>query len=904
MNSVSKYLCFSIFVFFFSVNTISQEVEEVVVTASKKAESIQDLAVSIEAFTAESIADNMIEDFSDLAEAVPGLIMDKGIGSGASYSIRGTGSYGVGAAVIGSVVTASNGHSYNTSSIADIGFFDLERVEVLKGPQGTKFGRNAVAGIINMISARPTGEFGGTYDIELGNLDTRQFNGHINIPVSDSLRARLALVVKKRGGTTHNLHTGNDFNDINARGARFSLDWDIGDATTLQFTHERFEGDDNRTNVGTVYCEPHPLYGCNPLERGQPNATPDSRGSTAALFNLLAALDFTANRNSYANTDSPKSFYEARLNRDPVHKQTAKFSTLELNHELSDSLLLNLKYSYGNRDYYHMNDNDYSVASEPFVGLVPTLGLGPISWEGCFGGFGRGFCETIDSDRTYEFSIVDTNSRQFEVSLISDFDGPFNYTVGAYTFDAKNHNRYLIQTAAWNMMSKAAQHPYNVPVFGGALTGYGSTDFFIPFVLGAPGTLSAAGLGALMSAVPKYEVPVEMQGYMNDDHVHSESFAVYGEMYYDISDVTKLTLGYRYNDDTVTDNIMSCITFFSCDYDRYPLSQRLTGEYGFFPTTVVESDDASAYKLALQHDLSDDVMVYGSYTTAVKAGGNNPNETGTPDPYDPEETAVLEFGIKSILMDGALLFNASYFKNTTDGMLISSIVNAGSVNNNVDAEIQGFEGNLLMFFNETTSIDASWLFVNTEIQEFSLISPVNINNATSILTDPVLVDPQGILRYVMTDKGLLFKSAGYVCTQAFNPAGGVFCPASGLGTAVDVSGNKLPQSPEESYSISLNKDFNSSKGKTTARLTYRYQSEREGNVFNSDRSRMPEHEYVDLKITYKPNDDDWYVSLYGKNLNDDTFIGTWAAASALQGGAQFATYTDPLTWGVMFGTKF
>ena len=120
------------------------------------------------------------------------------------------------------------------------------------------------------------------YDIEFGNLDTRQFNSHINIPVSDSLRTRIALVVKKRGGTTHNLHTGNDFNDINARGARFSLDWDIADNTTLKLTHERFEGDDNRTNIGTVYCDPHPLYGCNPLERGQPNATPDSRGSTEA----------------------------------------------------------------------------------------------------------------------------------------------------------------------------------------------------------------------------------------------------------------------------------------------------------------------------------------------------------------------------------------------------------------------------------------------------------------------------------------------------------------------------------------------------------------------------------------------------------------------------------------------
>ena len=118
--------------------------------------------------------------------------------------------------------------------------------------------------------------------------------------------------------------------------------------------------------------------------------------------------------------------------------------------------------------------------------------------------------------------------------------------------------------------------------------------------------------------------------------------------------------------------------------------------------TVVESDDALAYKLALQHDLSDDVMVYGSYTTAVKAGGNNPNETGTPDPYDQEETGVLELGIKEYFNGWCLLLNATYFDNTTDGMLISSIVNAGSKNNNVDAEIQGFEGNMVFFLNEST----------------------------------------------------------------------------------------------------------------------------------------------------------------------------------------------------------
>ena len=526
-----------------------------------------------------------------------------------------------------------------------------------------------------------------------------------------------------------------------------------------------------------------------------------------------------------------------------------------------------------------------------------------MTWNGCFGGYrGTGFCENIDSDRTYEFSVVKTYGNQFEVSLISDFDGPFNYTIGAYSLDSKNHNVYQVQTASWNMISRAVQHPYNEALFGGALTGYGGTDFFTALVLGAPATLAPAGLMALLMSQPKYEVPAEIQGFINDDHVHTESFAVFGEMYYDLSDVTKLTLGLRYNDDTVTDNIMSCLTFFNCS--QYPLEQRLTGEYGFFPTEVVESDDALAYKLALQHDLSDDVMVYGSYTTAVKAGGNNPNETGTPDPYDPEETGVLEFGIKSILMDGALLLNATYFDNTTDGMLISSIVNAGSKNNNVDAEIQGFEGNMVFFLSESTRIDATWLFVDTEIKDFSLISPVNINQATAILSDPISIDSQGALRYVVTDKGPLFKSAGYVCTVAFNPLGGVLCPAEGQGTPVDVSGNELPQSPKKSYSVAINHNINMDKGVTTARLTYRYQGEREGNVFNTDRSRMPAHDFLDFKLTYQPNDKDWYASVYVKNAGDNVFIGTWAASSALQGGAQFATYTDPRTYGIMFGTSF
>lgn len=139
MSNFNKYFYGIFAASFLAVSAIAQEVEEVVVTATKKSESIQDLALSIEAFTGDQVDENMIADMDDLAEVVPGLITAKGIGSGVSYAIRGTGSYGVGAAVVGAVVTAYNGHAVGASSLADVGLYDVERVEVLKGPQGTLF---------------------------------------------------------------------------------------------------------------------------------------------------------------------------------------------------------------------------------------------------------------------------------------------------------------------------------------------------------------------------------------------------------------------------------------------------------------------------------------------------------------------------------------------------------------------------------------------------------------------------------------------------------------------------------------------------------------------------------------------------------------------------------------------
>ena len=901
-------LCFSLI---FTAFTTAQEIEEVVVTATKQEKSVQDIPVSIEAFTSSDIDKNMIDDFSDLAEVVPGLIIDKAIGSGASYSMRGVGSYGVGAAVVGSLVVSMNGHEFGSSALADTGFHDLERIEVLKGPQGTLSGRNAVQGLVNIVTARPTSELEGSFEVSMGNLNSTRTNMVLNVPISDRVGMRLAATTFERDGVVKNLHTGNDIDGRDALGARLSIDFDISDSTSMELTYDYQKADDDRQNIGHNVCQQDPLFGCSPFDRGVFGQPAHVNGSTAGFFNFAAALTPNPTYNSYAGVVPTNDIEVVNLNRDPVLKQTYQFAQLKLDHELNEDLRLEVKSTYSVRDYEHVGDNDYAVAPQPFPGLFPAghpASLIPMQWEGCYGGFHNTFCETNTTDRTYEFAFTETETWQGEVTLISDFDGPLNYQIGYYYYDLTTTNIYQVQTAAWNLIRDASVHPYNIPLFEGALTGSGSTDFHVNWALAS---FSAA---ALPSVLTGYTTPLQIQGFVNEDHVRIKSKAILGEMYYELSEDTMLTLGIRYNDDVVKDSVASCLTFASCP--NYPDSQKITSEYGFFPTQVTESDDALGYKLALQHDLDDNRMVYTSYTTAVKAGGNNPNSTGTPDPYDQEETAVFEVGAKGIFLDGAMLLNATYFQNTTDGMLISSIVNAGSRNVNTDAEIEGFEGNMLLYLNETLSIDLTLLKVDTEITNLSLINPVNINNATARAPLPAslggglmlpIASTGGVLSVGATDAGLVYKFAGFMCLAPFNPfdtTGAAVCKGDNLGVPVDVSGNKLPQSPELSYSIGLNKDFVGDNGITTARIAYRYMDEREGTVFNQPWLKMPEHEFFDATVTYRPNGGNWFVRLEGKNLTNDRYIGSWYLASGLQGGNKFATITDPRTWGIAFGTTF
>ena len=909
---------------FISVAASAQEIEEVVVTATKKAESIQDLALSIEALSAEALDVNQIYDVSDLADVTPGLETSKGIGSGSAWTIRGMGSFGIGAGVIASVVTAVNGHSVNDSVVADIGFFDLERVEVLKGPQGTLFGRNAANGVINFVTARPTNEYGGEFNVDIANFDSKKTTAVLNLPITDALRTRFAVMSNERGGMVTNRVTGNVFDDRSDLAFRLSVDYDLSDRTQVLFTYSDQESDDNRFQEEVTYCAQDQFFGCDPYQRGGMNVPLDTRGGFAGAFGFLAHLYPGAIQNGFDSSVASTDFSVVSLDREPTHSQKQTVANLQINHDLTENLLLTAKLSYETRDFHQSGDQDLGYSTTPFLGAGAAIGLAPVTGNLCFGGE-RQFCENVTTERVYDFSDVTTNGMQVEVNLVSDFEGPINYTVGLYQIENRNDNTYTVQTAGSQFMTSFAVHPYSQVVkslTGNDWSGKAGIGFYqdaLSWLATVPNALSClgggpcdlAGLGAYgaatakQNAYPDFVIPWELGGIINDQNVNSVSQAVYGELYVDLSDETKLTLGARYQDDKVTSYTyndtgaqawMASGGWLVDNRDSLP-----------FVDVTTKADDGFQYKLALQHDISDDVMVYGSYTTAVKAGGVNAGNN--PTTYEPENAGVLDFGLKSILLDGAMLLNMNLFNAKNKDFLVAAVIDTGTQNRNIDAEFTGFEGNMMVFLSETTKLEMNWLFLDHEVTSDTFLIDY-LNPAGAPAAGPTqsfsngFVTAQGFLPTETNPNGtVMYKSAGYNCSVPFSFAAG--CPAGAVqGYAQSIKGNSLPGSADKSYGMSLTQDFISSNGMTSARLSYRYTGSADLSIFNMDRLKIDARDSWDLLVRYSPNTEDWYTGLFIKNIRDQQHINALRESSNVGGGALLGSFTDPRTYGVEFGVKF
>ena len=206
----------------------AEVLEEVVVTATKRASSIQDVPISVGVIDSELLDTFEIKDMSEAQNYVPGLQVQQTFGSWV-VRIRGLGSGITNLAFDSSVPIYVDDVYCGRGKCMESAFLDMERLEVARGPQGALFGKSTIAGAISAISSRPTDEFEGRIklgsEMEYGGLTA---TGYLSGPLGDNLRARLAVKQSEQDGYTKNLATGRDDGDQEITAGRLGLEWDLG----------------------------------------------------------------------------------------------------------------------------------------------------------------------------------------------------------------------------------------------------------------------------------------------------------------------------------------------------------------------------------------------------------------------------------------------------------------------------------------------------------------------------------------------------------------------------------------------------------------------------------------------------------------------------------------------------
>ena len=251
-NSLFRsFLSFSLALSITSIshNVFSNElaIDEVIVTAEKRVESLQDVSKAVTALSNDEIERKNIVDFVGLSAIAPGVTVAKNEGYKTIISIRGVGDEtNQNAIAAPSVALHMDGIFIASKFSLRTDFIDLDRIEVLRGPQGTLFGQNSTGGTVNVINTLPSfDELNGKVDLTLGDYDLAKARGGINIPLTDSIATRFSWVTTDQDGFSENLVNGQDLDDTNHTTLRSDWLFDISDTSSLRLFAQFFDAENN-----------------------------------------------------------------------------------------------------------------------------------------------------------------------------------------------------------------------------------------------------------------------------------------------------------------------------------------------------------------------------------------------------------------------------------------------------------------------------------------------------------------------------------------------------------------------------------------------------------------------------------------------------------------------------------
>ena len=261
--------------------------EEIIVTAEKRSESLQDLSQAVTVLSGVDLDNRQISTFVDLSAIAPGVNVAKNEGFKTVITIRGVGyETNQNAIATPSVSYHLDGIYVASPYSLQTDFLDLERVEVLRGPQGTLFGQNSTGGAINVVTKAPTtDETYGSADLTLGDHGLFKIRAGVNRPLSDNLAMRASFISNIRDGFTENLTNGQDLDDADSFSARVRLKYEPSDNFRADFTAQIFDEDRNgAAQKGIIDPTPDP--------RQLRQNSPTEHKLEAQLFSAVLEWDY------------------------------------------------------------------------------------------------------------------------------------------------------------------------------------------------------------------------------------------------------------------------------------------------------------------------------------------------------------------------------------------------------------------------------------------------------------------------------------------------------------------------------------------------------------------------------------------------------------------------------------
>jgi iron complex outermembrane recepter protein len=748
---------------------------DIVVTAQRQSQRLQDVPIAVSAFSAESLDAQQIENTSDLQLTLPNVVFSKGNFTGASFTIRGIGDLCVGVSCDSATAIHLNDQPLYGTRIFETEFFDLEQVEVLRGPQGTLYGRNATSGVVNFRTARPDlSGFGVSGEFEYGNFNSIKVKGMVNLPIGETLGVRVAGVYLNRDGYTNNLFDGSDLDGRDLYGIRGTIRWEPSDSTTLDLLGYYFRENDNRLRIQKQRCQRDAtgVLGClnNRRDAGVTNANSTfvgvltSRefltingipsafglGSLYGADSLAGALSPQDVRT--VNTDSPSTYFAEEI-----------IGQAHLQHEFDGGISVSLSGTYQKVEVDSSQDYNLSVQNRSVfaaglgtlaaaaAGQVPGLpasfftpiasaiipngpngdlctSLPEETGTGAYGGFRSCSATPTDFDRSNQTQEAYTG----ELIISSDWDGAFNFLIGGiYSDFSLSENSYYVNS------------------------------FGIDYLAGLLGTFNAlgrAGLAAIPGASPPPPGYFGTPFFRNTtDQLDVTSYGIFGETYFQLGDRLKVTLGLRYNNDEKYIRARSTLASFLTPFTQgnifdspfvngfavtgAPLTSRLA-PFDADPATAcsivttttsgrLTPANLSGCELFQERDVSfseftgravvdwqitPDNLLYFSYSRGYKSGGINPPLQpifAVDEQFSPEFVDAFEIGSKNQF--GALTLNVTGFYYKYDSLQLSRIVARTSVNDNVDAEIYGLELEAIITPTRDLAINIGASYLHTEV---------------------------------------------------------------------------------------------------------------------------------------------------------------------------------------------